>query len=143
MPAKNKPYIIYFQFTPPRNFVKSFRVLSDFFSSSATKRQQKKRAKAPFLLASAAGLSAQFVTRLVVRFAHQSVNKFTPDIKKLSTGNFFESQPSRVRAPKLLLPNKKTTIKVIFLLASAAGLEPTTHSLGNCCSILMSYADIV
>ncbi len=26
-------------------------------------------------------------------------------------------------------------------MASAAGLEPTTHSLGNCCSILMSYAD--
>ena len=25
-------------------------------------------------------------------------------------------------------------------MASAAGLEPTTHSLGNCCSILMSYA---
>ena len=28
-------------------------------------------------------------------------------------------------------------------MASAAGLEPTTHSLGNCCSILMSYADTV
>ncbi len=27
-------------------------------------------------------------------------------------------------------------------MVSAAGLEPTTHSLGNCCSILMSYADI-
>ena len=27
-------------------------------------------------------------------------------------------------------------------MASAAGLEPTTHSLGNCCSILMSYADV-
>ena len=26
-------------------------------------------------------------------------------------------------------------------MVSAAGLEPTTHSLGNCCSILMSYAD--
>ena len=26
-------------------------------------------------------------------------------------------------------------------MASAAGLEPTTHSLGNCCSIQMSYAD--
>ena len=28
-------------------------------------------------------------------------------------------------------------------MASAAGLEPTTHSLGNCCSILMSYADVI
>lgn len=27
-----------------------------------------------------------------------------------------------------------------FLLVAAAGLEPTAHSLGNCCSILMSYA---
>lgn len=26
-------------------------------------------------------------------------------------------------------------------MVSAAGLEPTTHSLGNYCSILMSYAD--
>ena len=26
------------------------------------------------------------------------------------------------------------------LMVAAAGLEPTTHSLGNCCSILMSYA---
>ena len=27
-------------------------------------------------------------------------------------------------------------------MAPAAGLEPTTHSLGNCCSILMSYAGV-
>ena len=25
-------------------------------------------------------------------------------------------------------------------MVAAAGLEPTAHSLGNCCSILMSYA---
>ncbi len=28
-------------------------------------------------------------------------------------------------------------------MASAGGLDPPTHSLGNCCSILMSYADIL
>ena len=26
-------------------------------------------------------------------------------------------------------------------MASPAGLEPATHSLGNCCSILLSYGD--
>lgn len=36
--------------------------------------------------------------------------------------------------------NKKPHTRWSFLLAPAAGLEPTTHSLGNCCSILMSYA---
>src|SRR5437667_8947445 len=28
-------------------------------------------------------------------------------------------------------------------MASPAGLEPATHSLGNCCSILLSYGDII
>ena len=28
------------------------------------------------------------------------------------------------------------------LVASPAGLEPATHSLGNCCSILLSYGDV-
>ena len=28
-------------------------------------------------------------------------------------------------------------------MASPRGLEPPAHSLGNCCSILMSYGDTV
>ncbi len=35
------------------------------------------------------------------------------------------------------LDEKSNPLKI---LVAAAGLEPTTHSLGNCCSILMSYA---
>jgi hypothetical protein len=31
--------------------------------------------------------------------------------------------------------------KLLETLASPAGLEPATHSLGNCCSILLSYGD--
>ena len=27
-------------------------------------------------------------------------------------------------------------------MASPTGLEPVTHSLGNCCSILLSYGDV-
>ena len=30
-----------------------------------------------------------------------------------------------------------------FFMASTRGLEPPTHSLGNCCSILMSYVDTI
>lgn len=30
--------------------------------------------------------------------------------------------------------------EISSLMVAAAGLEPTAHSLGNCCSILMSYA---
>ncbi len=36
--------------------------------------------------------------------------------------------------------HKKIPLAEDFFMAQAAGLEPTTHSLGNCCSILMSYA---
>jgi hypothetical protein len=31
--------------------------------------------------------------------------------------------------------------KSLIRLASPAGLEPAAHSLGNCCSILLSYGD--
>src|ERR1700756_3015426 len=33
--------------------------------------------------------------------------------------------------------------KCLEFVASPAGLEPATHSLGNCCSILLSYGDCV
>ena len=39
--------------------------------------------------------------------------------------------------------HKNVPFRDVFMyLASAGGLEPPTHSLGNCCSILMSYADV-
>jgi hypothetical protein len=33
-------------------------------------------------------------------------------------------------------------IQAFEFMASPAGLEPATHSLGNCCSIRLSYGDI-
>src|SRR6201997_5935861 len=34
-------------------------------------------------------------------------------------------------------------VRTFEIMASPAGLEPATHSLGNCCSILLSYGDWV
>ena len=35
----------------------------------------------------------------------------------------------------------KSIEMTVFSLVYQKGIEPPTHSLGNCCSILMSYAD--
>src|SRR6516225_8186815 len=43
----------------------------------------------------------------------------------------------------LAIPRHCNTSKSLEILASPAGLEPATHSLGNCCSILLSYGDCV
>ena len=38
--------------------------------------------------------------------------------------------------------NSRLSIDPTEQMASPAGLEPATHSLGNCCSIRLSYGDI-
>ena len=55
---------------------------------------------------------------------------------------FYRFAPSRVRVPKSYC-HKKTAARTVFFMASAAGLEPTAPGLGNLCSILMSYADLI
>lgn len=45
-----------------------------------------------------------------------------------------------VGSQKHIITIKKAPTRGTFLMVAAAGLEPTAHSLGNCCSILMSYA---
>ena len=51
---------------------------------------------------------------------------------------YFQSDPRVTRTKMKGLDHLSNPLKT---MVSAAGLEPTTHSLGNCCSILMSYAD--
>ena len=50
--------------------------------------------------------------------------------------------PRRYPEPNFRLKRSPSaSSKYLLYMASPAGLEPATHSLGNCCSILLSYGD--
>lgn len=90
----------------------------------------------PRTLVAAARLAAfHFAARALIRSAHrrslarQVLPMALPLVEPTLSG--FVSY--------LLPPLKKSPLRD-FLMVAAAGLEPTAHSLGNCCSILMSYA---
>ena len=94
-------------------------------------------------MASAAGLTACFLISLRDAVASRSNKKTAPLTTKTSTGGFLSVRALSGSSPLLFMPQKKPPQGQLVFMASAAGLEPTTHSLGNCCSIQMSYADLM
>jgi hypothetical protein len=69
---------------------------------------------------------------------HASASSSDPFRGSTAPG-FRPIEPAEVAVWSLLIP----AVLACDVMASPTGLEPATHSLGNCCSILLSYGDDV